>query len=178
MRKLCFNAKGEEIEAPVNPACELLISWAKAFDEIYCHHAYLKLPFDANNNDLDEVAKVSLKIRLNIIENGEISSHWDKTISRFLPVKKEEDNIIVPIDSIDILDGLCENGWTTLKGGKRGAPKSFPLSISVTFEKNKDSDNTDFPFLHTEGKFPYTICEQFFNDLQNSQKIDISIFLT
>lgn len=173
-----YNIKGERINLPHSGTPQLLISWSRAFDEVYCHHALLKIPENLIKNISEQTALVSLFFRLNTIEKGEVKSFSDKKLSRFLPFKKEGNDIIIPLNSVEILEGLCENGWTTLKGGKRGAPKSFPLSLSVMFEKNGESDDRIvFSFMHNEGKFPFTICEYLFKDLSNYQKIDTAIFL-
>ena len=177
MRMICYNIKGERIEVPPTATPQLLISWSRAFDEVYCHHALLKIPENLIKNISEQIAIVSLHFRLNVIEKGEVKSFSDKTLSRFFPFKKEGNDIIIPLNSVEILEGLCENGWTTLKGGKRGAPKSFPLSISVMLENNREADGIVFSFMHNEGKFPFTICEYLFKDLSNYQKIDTAIFL-
>ena len=82
--------------------------------------------------------------------------------------------MLIPLNSTEILECLCENGWTTLKGGKRGAPKSFPLSISVSSE---GINTMDYSFLSDKGQFPFTICEGIFDALNDFDKVDTKIIL-
>ena len=132
MDSINFNTTGERIGDTLTNSPSLIITWAKAFGDVYCHHASLFIPTFVKSLFTPEIVKVSVRIRLNTIEKGEVKSFSDKTISRFLPVKFENESMLIPLNSTEILECLCENEWTTLKGGKRGAPKSFPLSISVS----------------------------------------------
>ena len=108
MGMIYYNIKGELVEVPPTASPQLLISWSRAFDEVYCHHALLKIPENLIKNISEKTAIVSLHFRLNVIEKGEIKSFSDKTLSRFLPFKKEGNDIIIPLDSVEILEGLCE----------------------------------------------------------------------
>lgn len=174
MESFNFNIQGEGISVVNTNLPSLCITWAKAFNEIYCHHASLTLPLVINSLFAPEIAKVSVNVRFNTIEKGVVKNFSDKTISRYLPVKFDNQSIIIQLNSTEILDSLCENGWTTLKGGKRGAPKSFPLAISVSLE---DTIVSEFPFLYESGKFPFTICETVFNSLNDSEKVETTIYL-
>lgn len=174
MDSINFNTTGERIGDTLTNSPSLIITWAKAFGDVYCHHASLFIPTFVKSLFTPEIVKVSVRIRLNTIEKGEVKSFSDKTISRFLPVKFENQSMLIPLNSTEILECLCENEWTTLKGGKRGAPKSFPLSISVSSE---GINPMDYSFLSDKGQFPFTICEGVFDDLNDSDKVDTKIIL-
>ena len=174
MSTVNFNTTGERISDSLTNSPSLNITWGKAFGDVYCHHASLFIPTFVESLFTPEIVKVSVRIRLNTIEKGEVKSFSDKTISRFLPVKFENQSMLIPLNSTEILECLCENGWTTLKGGKRGAPKSFPLSISVSSE---GINPMDYSFLSDKGQFPFTICEGVFDALNDSDKVDTKIIL-
>lgn len=174
MSTVNFNTTGERISDSLTNSPSLNITWGKAFGDVYCHHASLFIPTFVESLFTPEIVKVSVRIRLNTIEKGEVKSFSDKTISRFLRVKFENQSMLIPLNSTEILECLCENGWTTLKGGKRGAPKSFPLSISVSSE---GINTMDYSFLSDKGLFPFTICEGVFDALNDSDKVNTKIIL-
>ena len=171
MPLLILNTKGEELDRPQPGSC-IEIAWHKSFNEVYCHHADYKTP-KQEGIDNKHYAKVNVKIRSNYIEKGKIKSFSDKEILRFLPFKEEEDFIVIPLHSSEILDALCENGWTTLKNGKRGVAKSFPLSMEITLPA---LDSLQHSFDFDNEKFPHTLFENYFDSLKDGDKLETVIY--
>lgn len=155
-----------------NIRASLQLVWGKAFDEIYCHHATLEVAYTASSLFSPELAKVSVLIRSNTIEKGKVSSFSDKKLTRYLPCAANNSSLTIPLNSTEILDALCENGWTKLKTGDRGAPKSFPLSMDVEIESELIQS---LKFNHETGKYPYTLCESHFSTLKNGETIETII---
>lgn len=155
-----------------NPTTKLRIVWGKAFNEVYCHHALLELSLNNLTLFSPEIAKVSVLVRNNMIEKGQVSSFSDSRLTRYLPVIQKSSILTIPLNSPDILDALCENGWTKLKGGERGAPKSFPLSMEIEMESYPPCE---INFKHEEGKYPYTLSELHFESLSNGEKVETII---
>lgn len=170
---VAYSASGEGInnEYPFSTCLE--ITWAKSFGEVYCHHASVWFKGSQNSLFAGNLAKVSLKLRQNMIEKGVIKSFTDKVITKYLPSRNTLDRVMVELNDPSILDALCENGWTSLKGGKRGAPKSFPLSLSVEIE---GYDPVYMEFVTTKGLYPFTISEPNFPSLKDNVHLVTSIF--
>lgn len=173
MDSFYLNTLGESISTMSANTPSLYITWGKAFDEIYCHHAILRFPYNSNSLFTPDLSKVSVNVRFNMIEKGVVKSSSDKLITRFLPCSIKDGFCEIPLNATETIDSLCENGWTTLKGGKRGAPKSYPLEISVSLE---NEEPIVLSFAHESGKFPFTFSEHLFNDLQESEKIETIIY--
>lgn len=174
MNTYIFDSQGNPLKEYNSNSPILNIVWAKAFDEIYCHHAYLTFSFIPGELLFNEYFKISVGIRQQTIEKGKVKNFTDKVVSAHIPGIYNDGKITIPLNSVKILDSLCENGWTSLKNGERGTTKSFPLYISI------DHDNTnpfEYSFQHSEGKFPFTICENEFNKLNNDEKLETIIVL-
>ena len=154
------------------PTTKLRIVWGKAFDDVYCHHALLELSAIQSSLFSPEIAKVSVFVRNNMIEKGLVSSFSDSRLTRYLPVIQKSSILSIPLNSPDILDALCENGWTKLKGGERGAPKSFPLSMEIEMESYP---RCEINFKYEDGKYPYTLSELYFESLSNGEKVETII---
>lgn len=155
-----------------NPTTKLRIVWGKAFNEVYCHHALLEFSSIQSTLFSPKIAKVSVLMRDNMIEKGQVSSFSESRLTRYLPVTQMSSILTIPLNSPDILDALCENGWTKLKGGERGAPKSFPLSMEIEMESYP---RCEINFKHEEGKYPYTLSELYFESLSNGEKVETII---
>lgn len=174
MNSVIFNPLGEKIQNLSDDYPKLKIVWAKSFNNVYCHTACLYFSFIPKEIFSNEYFKVSVGIRQQIIEKGEVKSYYDQIVYSHIVGKYENGIVSIPLNSVKILDSLCENGWTSLKNGERGATKSFPLSISVELDNKK---YLDFVFQHHKGKFPFTICENEINKLKNNEKLETSILL-
>lgn len=170
-----FNQKGENIIHSLDNTPFLGIVWGKAFGEIYCHHAYFSAPISNTSPSQSEYAKICVFVRQNIIEKGKITRFSDSSVSSFLKADMNSGRMNIPLNSPEILDALCENGWTSLKDGKRGAPKSFPLSFGFSIN---DEEMSIFNFSHETGKFPFTISEGLFSTMKEEDKIETIIFLS
>lgn len=174
MESIRINTVGARVSQINSNSPKLKITWAKAFNEIYCHHASLYIPFISDSLFSPELVKITVHVRENIIEKGGITGFVAKSISRFFPIMYENNYIKIDLKTPEILDSLCENGWTRLKSGERGLPKSFPLSIESSIDGKEPAI---FDFKYELGLYPFTICENFLNDLQESQKIQFEIEL-
>lgn len=174
MDSCIFTSTGEQLPDISHDEPILNITWAKSFDQVYCHHALLSFSFVTDGLFPNEYFRISIGIRQQTIENGKIKNFHDKKLFAHIPGKYNNGKIYIPLNSVKILDSLCENSWTSLKNGKRGATKSFPISISV----NRDNKTIfDFSFHHLKEKFPFTICENEFTKLKNDEKLETLIVL-
>ena len=172
MNTISLNTKGETV-IPTPYDSYLSIRWHKVYNEVYCHHAVFIIPLFDNKIQEDDLARLRVKMRINTIDKGQIKSFSDKEITRFLPIKIFTDSIHIPLNSPEILDALCENGWTTMKDGKRGTPKSFPLSLTLSFPNTEELHHS---FEIESGKFPYTLFEEHLAKLKEGEKIDTEIY--
>lgn len=153
---------------------QLNITWAKAFGEIYCHHATLTIPFTELSLFQPEIVQISLTIRTNLIENGAITGYSDKIIKSYLPCKSIDGGLIIPLNSTSIIDGICLNSWTSLKNGERGTLKEFPICISYKVGNNEEKIMT---FNYDKFEIPYIISEPQIAEIQESEKIEVIIKL-
>lgn len=150
----------------------LKITWGKAFDEIYGHHASLFIPYESQSLFPPETVWVGVTIRTNEIIKKKIASYSESTFSYHLKCEILADGISVPLNSSQLLDGICVDSWTILKDGIRGTHKQFPVSIfysipgEIPVTINFDHENSDTPFLKSEPKL---------KGLQNGDTIDVSI---
>lgn len=148
------------------------ITWAKAFDEIYCHHASLFIPYVATSLFPPEIVCVGVTVRLNNIKKGKVISSYDRTDYCYLPCLQVEGGLSVPIDSTKLIDDLSLNIWTTLKHGKRGSLKVFPLSI---FYQILGEDKITILFNHIQAKTPYLISEPEFDGMNDGDKVEVDL---
>ena len=171
MTRIIVNTKGEAVSPLKDTSC-LELTWHKSFNEVYCHHADYKTP-KQEGIDYQHYAKVNVKIRSNYIEKGKVKSSSDKEIIRYLPFKEDEEIMVIPLHSPERLDAICENGWTTLKEGKRGVAKSFPLAIEITLPA---LDSLQHSFDFDNEKFPFTLFENYFESLKEGDKLETVIY--
>lgn len=153
---------------------KLNITWGKAFGEIYCHHASLCIPYKNDNLFSPENIRVGVTIRTNVIEKGEIVGKSDRTIANYLPCNFSDCTLVIPLNSTPIIEGISLNSWTSLKGGKKGTHKEFPISILYQIG---EEDEVVIPFNHEKAETPYIISENKFSDLQDGDKVEVSINL-
>ena len=172
MDTISVNTKGGSV-IPSPYDSYLTITWHKTFNEVYCHHALFIIPKQENQIKETDLAQLTVKMRVNMIDKGQIKSFFDKEITRFLPIKLKTDSIHIALNSPEILDALCENGWTTMKDGKRGAAKSYPLSLSLSFP---NTDKLHHAFATELGKFPFTLFEEHLTKLKDGEKINTEIY--
>ena len=150
----------------------LNITWGKAFGEIYCHHATLHIPFQNDTLFSPEIIRIGVTIRANVIEKGEVVGKSDKTIYNYLPCRCSDGMLVVPLNSTPIIEGISLNSWTSLKGGERGTHKEFPIAVVYQIG---DEDEIAMPFNHEKAESPYILSESKFANLQDGDKIDVSI---
>ena len=69
-----------------NTRHRLDITWAKAFDEVYCHHASLFIPFVQESLfDAPELVKIGVTVRYNTVKGRKIISTSCSDFQEFLP---------------------------------------------------------------------------------------------
>ena len=150
----------------------LNITWAKAFGEVYCHHASLFIPHTSSSLFAPEVVCVGATIRTTIIEKGKVQSSSDKPIAYYLPCKSVEGGLEVPINSATLIECIGLNSWTSLKNGARGALKEFPLNL---FYQLEEYPMVTLPFEHENNGTPYLLHEDKIEQLKDGEKIDLTI---
>lgn len=165
---------GKHVNNNVTSLSTLDITWGKAFGEAFCRHIILTLPYESTSLFNPEIAKVTIHVRSNNIEKGRIESFSDSMVSRYLPVKFENSNMVIPLNSTEIISALCESSWTKLKTGERNVLKSFPLSFSVDLE---GKNIAEFKFSYENGLYPVTLSEPYTNKLNDNEKIKVIITL-
>lgn len=149
----------------------LYITWAKAFGEIYCHHAYLFIPFVPESLfDFPNLAKICVTVRYNTIKDRKIISSSCYDVQQLLPCLQVKDGLRVDINSAKLIDAMCLNSWTTLRDGSRGSQKEFPTRILYSFD---DKDPVELPFAHDAT--PFLMFEKRFADLSDGDKFDTTI---
>lgn len=146
-------------------------TWAKAFDEIYCHHASLFIPYRPESLfDIPDIIMIGVTVRYNNVKKRKIISTSCSDFQNFLPCHNANGGLIVPINSAKLIDALSINSWTSLKGGKRGTQKEFPTRI---FYVIGDKDPVSLPF-ETDAT-PYLAAENKFSNIVDDKTVDTSI---
>lgn len=155
-----------------NTKHRLDITWAKAFDEVYCHHASLFIPFlQESLFDVPVLAKIGVTVRYNTVKGRKIISTSCSDFQKFLPCAQTDGGLIVQLNSAPLIDALSLNSWTTLKNGKRGTQKEFPTRI---FYVIGDKDPVELPF--NPAATPYLSAENQLSGLADGAKLDTAIY--
>ena len=149
----------------------LHIVWAKAFDEIYCHHASLFIPDVSNSLFPPELVCVGVESRKKVLLKKK-KKNIDKEVSNYLPVTQFEGGLLVPLNSTQIVDAISLNSWSMFKTGKRKELKEFPTSI---FYKIDSGEKITLPFNFKEKKTPYLLFESQFGDISGGDKVESKI---
>lgn len=151
----------------------VVITWAKAFGEVYCHHATLFIAFFSDTLFTPYIVRVGVRSRNNMIEKGVIANSSEKQVAYYLPCTYKQDMMIVPLNSTQIIDNLSLDSWSTLKDGSRGAHKEYPLSLFYRFDDS--SDDINHLFKHEENLTPFLLSEKYFNRLKDGEQVDVTI---
>lgn len=157
----------------MTPKHHLDLVWAKAFGEVYCHHASLFIPYTMESLFMPELITIGVTIRMNIIDKRKIKTAVDRRIEQYLPCKVVDGGIQVPLNSSSIIESLCINSWTYLKNGERGQQKEYPINI---FYRIDEDEIVTIPFNSNVGT-PYLYCESSFGDLKDGDTIESTIQL-
>lgn len=156
----------------MNKAAALNITWAKAFDEAYCHHASIFIPYISTSLFNPEIVYVGVTTRTKVIVNGRIKSASDKVVANYLPCNIVNGGLEVPLNASSIIESLALNSWTTLKNGSRGKLKEFPVNIFYQIEAQP---LVTLSFNYDNNGTPYLLHEEKIEQLNNGDEIDLSI---
>lgn len=167
-----INKLGEKLTEHSKSQNALIITWSKAYGEVYCHNIVLAIPQAASSLFNPEITKIVVRVRTNDIEKGSIKSFSDNEVIKYLPCKIEDDIMYVPLNSSEIISVLTENIWTKLKNGSRSVLKSFPLSLTAEVDQ---SLICQCDFEHNGGKVPVTLSEEFINPLKDGEKSIVTL---
>ena len=152
----------------------LRITWAKAFDEVYCHHASLFVPRESQSLFPPEVVRIGVVARTNIVEDKKVKSYYNQTESCYLPCDIVADGFDVLITSTSLIDKICLDSWTTLKNKARGIHKQFPTAI---FYQIHGEPQRVFPIDFENWNTPYLLSEPKILELKEGEKVDVEISL-
>lgn len=150
----------------------LAITWAKAFDEVYCHHASLFIPYPKDSGIYPEIIKIGFSLRTNIIEKKKIVSFYDIRKDFYLMPQAVDEGLTINLNSTPIVEALALNLWTTVKDNKRGSLKEFPTYL---FYQIDDMEEVSLPFSQIKGGTPYLYSESNFAEMNNGDMIDVKI---
>lgn len=155
-----------------NTRHRLDITWAKAFGEVYCHHASLFIPFVQESLfDAPDIVKTGVTVRYNTVKGRKIISTSCSDFQKFLPCAQTDGGLIAQLNSSQLIDAISLNSWTSLKNGKRGTQKEFPTRIFYTIE---DNNPVDLPFK--ADATPYLVAEDQLSRLADGEKLDTKIY--
>ena len=149
---------------------KLLITWAKAFNDVYCHHASLEIPYHGSSLFPPETIKIGLSIRSNNIVKSVVKSFYDNHVYFYLPCVVSQYSLAVPLNAEDIVSALELNSWSMLRSGKRAAPKSYLLALSYVLPDREEISYT-FEAEHT----PYMECEHRFMTMADGDYLSAEI---
>ena len=144
---------------------KLHITWAKAFNEVYCHHASLEIPYHSSSLFPPETIKIGLSIRRNNIVKKVVQSSYDSLVYFYLPCILSNDSILVPLNAEYIVSAIELNSWSKLRSGKRAAPKSYLLALSYELPGGQE-----FTYTFETGHTPYLECESRFETMVDGDK--------
>ncbi|MBJ2190583.1 MAG: hypothetical protein JFT10_07005 [Muribaculaceae bacterium] len=149
----------------------LRITWAKAFGEIYCHHASLFIPYTVSLFS-PEVVLVGVKVRNNMISKSVVVRSFDTVFQNYLPCSIIDGALDIPLKSTPIIEALSLNSWTKLKGKLRGTQKEYPLNM---FYRIDSEEPVVLTFSSLNGETPYTMSEHLFSTMKDGDTVDITI---
>lgn len=162
-----------ELGIPCNdaPGARLFIVWHKTANEIYCHHAYVDVPFHVQSLFPPSSVWVTVNIQRRNFRDKEMFSYKD-AIKRLLnTVSVENDYFRIRLDNSQLIDAICLNEWTYTKLGARNKFKAFPYQLSIQF----DDESFSWDFDYDLGLTPYLICEKAFSEIGINEKIETII---
>ncbi len=149
----------------------LQISWAKAFDEIYVHHASLFIPVASGSLFPPEYIQFGVNKRAKILHKKKMKD-IDTRVTNYLPVSQIEDGLLVQLNSSPIIEALGLNTWTFFKTGKRNQLKEFPVNLFYSIDGGEE---ITLPFNLKEKGIPYLLFEREFGDLENGAMVETKI---
>ena len=166
----------KNIISTLDTACQerpnkLFICWAKAPNEIYCHHAILTIEapqlglFDAT------IAEITLEKIVNLIEKSQIKGTSTITLKRFLPFIHNGNKIQVPLNDDDLITMLTLDAWTKGKDGKKLQIKEAPKKLTL---KVNDSIH-ELNFNPSALKTPYLLIEKSIDEMSIGDTINQTI---
>lgn len=120
---------------------QLRITWHNSPHEpkIGWHHAALHLPCAYHRGESD-TAEIRLTWRAAIFINGKIVDFKNTRRSYFLPCHIADKVLIIPLNSVELLDGLTSNTWTRTK--------RLHLNPKNTLKKSKLYMKENFGAIH------------------------------
>ena len=164
MNTQCLELTGWPTMFEISPPLE--ITWHKIPNEIYCYDARLifesPLTFD--------LVRVEIKT-ISITDPSNERHVSESVITRYLPCHREDDKIIVDLNSTEFVEaiGLC--AFTKkAKGGKCNLVQ-YPAAISFYYG---DEEQT-YPFI--EGLPPKMICKTALDLMNTGDKVTVHINL-
>lgn len=172
--KVCLSGNSQNEEKDV---ATLHLVWHYGIDTtqpIYCHHAVLEIPCVSDSLFPADLAKVTLVYRTNTFENGKIKGFYDSSLDCVLPIEYATGKMIIELNSIVLLEKLCEEQWTKGKEGKKKSLKGFPISLKI---ESEDKQILVVNFDEIGIKRPYEISEQFFSNMVLNDMVDVHIYL-
>lgn len=152
---------------------KLNITWGRAYGDIYCHSAVLAAPYNAWSLFVPQTVKIGVRTRTNIIDKGYVADVRDKECFFYLPCECNDGELIIPLDSLEILEALSLHSRTT-KGGRRGILREFPTAIFYHIE---DEEEKVLPFDFRNDRIPYDLSEELIASLKDGETGTVSIEL-
>lgn len=150
---------------------QLRITWHNSPHEpkIGWHHAALHLPCAYHRGESD-TAEIRLTWRAAIFINGKIVDFKNTRRSYFLPCHIADKVLIIPLNSVELLDGLTSNTWTRTKKTSP-KPKEYPKKIEVIYE----GELWSYSFEVERNQTPTLLFLPHFNDIKDKQESIISL---
>lgn len=152
----------------------LKITWAKAFGDIYCHHATLEIPISLISTEIPSIIKIGYVIRTNNIQQKKVNSYSEISHEEFLPGVLKDNMIIVHLNSTPIVEMLALNSWTTLKNGVRGTLKEYPVEM---YYQIGDNVQVHLPFSQLLEGTPFLFSEPRFIEMNDGDKVNVVLNL-
>lgn len=149
----------------------LQITWAKAFDEVYVHHASLFIPVASGSLFPPEYILFGVNKRAKILHKKKMKD-IDTRVANYLPVSQTEDGLLVQLNSSPIIEALGLNTWTFFKTGKRKQLKEFPVNLFYSIDGGEE---ITLPFNLKEKGTPYLLFEHKFESLSEGETIESKI---
>lgn len=154
-----------------NTKHRLDITWAKAFGEVYVHHASLFIPMPSDSLFLPELACVGVTKRAKILLKKKMKD-IDTRVANYLPASQTEGGILVKLNSSPIVEALGLNTWTFFKTGKRKQLKEFPVNVFYSIDGGEEKV---LPFDFKELATPYLLSEHLFETLSDNEAVESKI---
>ncbi len=159
--------------ASFNDQNHLFIQWAKAYNKIYCHHAYIVISAPELTLFDEQIAEITVEKIINFIDKKTIVGATTFALTRFLPFTIDGNKINIPLNDEDLIKILTLNFWTKCKDNSESQLKEAPNKL--TWIVGKSVNHMDFDCNNS--CTPYMMIQEVLSSLSNGDIANQTIII-